>query len=102
MPVVTNVEDLRQLAKKRVAKAIFDYVDRGSYDEATLRANRADLEALTLRKSVPIDVGRRSLHTTLVSQDATMAVAMATTGLTRLNWADGEMDTARDDERYGV
>src|SRR5437763_288749 len=50
MPVVTNVEDLRQLAKKRVAKAIFDYVDRGSYDEATLRANRADLELLTLRQ----------------------------------------------------
>jgi len=46
MPVVTNVDDLRALAKKRVARAIFDYVDRGSYDEQTLRANRADLEAL--------------------------------------------------------
>src|SRR6267378_1154204 len=102
MPVVTNVEDLRQLAKKRVAKAIFDYVDRGSYDEATLRANRADLEALTLRQRVAIDVDRRSLRTTLVGQDATMPVAIAPTGLTGLNWADGEMLGARAAERFGV
>jgi len=102
MPVVTNVEDLRQLAKRRVAKAIFDYVDRGSYDEATLRANRADLEALTLRQRVAIDVDRRSLRTTLVGHDATMPVAIAPTGLTGLNWADGEMLGARAAERFGV
>src|SRR2546421_249387 len=102
MPVVTNVEDLRQLAKKRVAKAIFDYVDRGSYDEATLRANRADLEALTLRQRVAIDVDRRSLRTTMVGQDVTMPVALAPTGLTGLNWADGEMLAARAAERFGV
>src|SRR2546422_4317936 len=102
MPVVTNVEDLRQLAKKRVAKAIFDYVDRGSYNEATLRANRADLEALTLRQRVAIDVDRRSLRTTLVGHDATMPVAIAPTGLTGLNWADGEMLGARAAERFGV
>src|SRR2546426_357168 len=102
MPVVTNVEDLRQLAKRRVAKAIFDYVDRGSYNEATLRANRADLEALTLRQRVAIDVDRRSLRTTLVGHDATMPVAIAPTGLTGLNWADGEMLGARAAERFGV
>src|SRR5436189_1765389 len=102
MPVVTNVEDLRQLAKRRVAKAIFDYVDRGSYDEVTLRANRADLEALTLRQRVAIDVDRRSLRTTLVGHDATMPVAIAPTGLTGLNWGDGEMLGARAAERFGV
>src|SRR5260370_20849018 len=102
MPVVTNVEDLRQLAKKRVAKAIFDYVDRGSYDEATLRANRADLELLTLRQRVAIDVDRRSLRTTMVGQDVTMPVALAPTGLTGLKWADGEMLAARAAERFGV
>src|SRR6267143_2172287 len=102
MPVVTNVEDLRQLAKKRVAKAIFDYVDRGSYDEATLRANRADLELLTLRQRVAIDVDRRSLRTTLVGHDVTMPVAIAPTGLAGLNWADGEMLGARAAERFGV
>jgi L-lactate dehydrogenase (cytochrome) len=54
MPVVTCVEDLRQMARKRVAKAVFDYVERGSYDEQTLRANRADLEALHFRQRVAI------------------------------------------------
>src|SRR5437667_8691966 len=75
MPVVTNVEDLRQLAKKRVAKAIFDYVDRGSYDEATLRANRADLEALTLRQRVAIDVEDRK-STRLNSSHITSSYAV--------------------------
>ena len=63
MPVVTCVEDLRELSRKRVARAIFDYVDRGSYSEGTLRANRADLESLALRQRVGIDVDRRSLRT---------------------------------------
>src|SRR2546423_4292574 len=102
MPVVTNVEDLRQLEKERVAKAIFDYVDRGSYDEATLRANRADLELLTLRQRVAIDVDRRSLRTTLVGHEVTRPVALAPTGLTGLTWADGEMLAARAAERFGV
>ena len=52
MPVVTNIADLREMARKRVAKAVFDYVDRGSYDERTLLANRADLEALVFRQRV--------------------------------------------------
>ena len=60
MSVVTCIEDLRQLSRRRIAKAIFDYVDRGSYGEYTLRANRQDLEALTLRQRVAIDVDRRS------------------------------------------
>jgi L-lactate dehydrogenase (cytochrome) len=102
MPVVTNVEDLRELAKRRIAKAIFDYVDRGSYSEATLRANRADLESLTLRQRVAIDVDRRSTRTTMLGQDVAMPVALAPTGLTGLNWADGEMLAARAAERFGV
>src|SRR3970282_109606 len=65
MPVVTNIEDLRQLAKKRVAKAVFEYVDRGAYDEATLRANRADLDALKFRQRVGIDVEPRSTRSTM-------------------------------------
>ena len=102
MAAVTCIEDLRQLARRRVAKAIFDYVDRGSYSEATLRANRADLEALTLRQRVAIDVDRRSTRTTLIGQDVSMPVALAPTGLTGLSWADGEMLAARAAERFGV
>jgi L-lactate dehydrogenase (cytochrome) len=102
MPVVTCIEDLRQLAKKRVARAIFDYVDCGSYAECTLRANRADLESLALRQRVGIDVDRRSTSVTMVGQEARMPVALAPTGLTGLNWADGEILAARAAERFGV
>ena len=59
MRVVTCIEDLRQMARKRVARAIFEYVDRGSYDEATLAANREDLDALKFRQRVAIDVDRQ-------------------------------------------
>ena len=102
MPVVTCVEDLRQMARKRVAKAIFDYVERGSYDEQTLRANRADLEALHFRQRVAIDVDKRSTRTTMAGQEVTMPVAIAPVGLTGLNWADGEMLGARAAEKFGI
>ena len=102
MTVVTNIADLRNMARKRVAKAVFDYVDRGSYDEQTLRANRADLEALVFRQRVGIDVDRRSMRTTMAGQDVAMPVAIAPVGLTGLNWADGEMLGARAAERFGI
>jgi L-lactate dehydrogenase (cytochrome) len=102
MPVVTCIDDLRSIAKRRVARAIFDYVDCGSYAESTLRANRADLEGLTLRQRVGIDVDRRSTRTTMAGQDVAMPVALAPTGLTGLNWADGEILAARAAERFGV
>ena len=102
MPVVTCIEDLRRIAERRVAKAIFDYVSRGSYSEETLRANRADLEAVHLRQRVAIDVDKRSTKTTLVGQDVAMPVAIAPVGLTGLNWADGEILGARAAARFGV
>src|SRR3954467_2367055 len=102
MPVVTCIEDLREMSKRRIAKAIFDYVDRGSYGEYTLRANRADLESLTLRQRVAVDVDRRSTRTTLLGQDVSMPLALAPVGLTGLNWANGEMLAARAAERFGI
>jgi len=102
MPVVTNIADLREMARKRVAKAVFDYVDRGSYDEATLRANRADLDALHFRQRVAINVDQRSTRSTMAGQEVTMPVAIAPVGLTGLNWADGEMLGARAAEKFGI
>jgi len=102
MPVITCIEDLRQISRRRIAKAIFDYVDRGSYGEYTLRANRADLEALTLRQRVAVDVDRRSTRSTMLGQEVSMPVALAPVGLTGLNWANGEMLAARAAERFGV
>ncbi len=102
MPVITNIEDLRQMAERRVARAIFDYVSRGSYDEVTLRANRDDVEALKLRQRVAIDVDNRSTRTTMVGQDVCMPVGIAPVGLTGLNWADGEILGARAAAKFGV
>jgi L-lactate dehydrogenase (cytochrome) len=102
MPVITNIEDLRQIAERRVARAIYDYVSRGSYDEVTLRANREDVEALKLRQRVAIDVDKRSTRTTLVGQEVTMPVGIAPVGLTGLNWADGEILGARAAAKFGV
>ena len=102
MPVVTNIDDLRRLAQRRVAKAVFDYVDRGSYDEQTLRANRADLEALRFRQRVAINVERRSTRSTMIGEEVAIPVAIAPVGLTGLNWADGEILGARAAEKFGI
>ena len=102
MPVITNIADLRLIAKKRVAKAIFDYVDRGSYDESTLRANASDLDALKFRQRVAINVDNRSTASKMIGNDVTMPVAIAPTGLTGLNWANGEMLGARAAEHFGI
>jgi len=102
MPVITCIEDLRQMAKRRVARAVFEYVDRGSYDESTLHANKADLGALKFRQRVGIDVDQRSTRSTMLGQEVAMPVAIAPVGLTGLNWADGEMLGARAAEKFGV
>ena len=102
MPVVTNVEDLREMARRRVAKAVFDYVDRGSYDEQTLRANRADLDSLHFRQRVGINVDNRTTRSTMAGQEVAMPVAIAPVGLTGLNWADGEILGARAAEQFGI
>src|SRR5690242_20779349 len=95
MAVVTCIDDLREMSKKRVARAIFEYVDRGSYSECTLHANRAELEAIGLRQRVGIDVDRRSTKVSLLGKEATMPVALAPVGLLGLNWANGEILAAR-------
>lgn len=102
MPVITSIADLREMARRRVAKAIFDYVDRGSYEEETLRANQADFASVRLRQRVAIDVSGRSTRARLLGEEAAMPVALAPVGLTGLNWADGEILAARAAERFGV
>ncbi len=102
MTPITCNEDLRQLAMRRAPRAIFDYVDRGSYDEATLRDNRAALDALKLRQRVMIDVDRRSLDSTMVGQPVAMPVGLAPTGLAGILHADGEILAARAARAFGV
>ena len=102
MPIITCVEDLRLLAKKRVPKAFYDYADSGSYTESTYHANSADLAAIKLRQRVAIDVDNRTTRTTMIGQDVTMPVAIAPTGLTGMQWANGEMLGAIAAEKFGV
>jgi L-lactate dehydrogenase (cytochrome) len=102
MPPVTHIEDLRRIARRRIPRAIFDYADRGSYDEASLRANREDLAALKLRQRVMIDVSERSTATTMLGEPVTMPVGIAPTGLTGLFHADGEILGCRAAHAFGV
>ena len=102
MAAITHIQDLRALAKRRVARAIFDYVDRGSYDELTLHANRSDFDALRLRQRVMIDVAQRNLATTMVGQPVSMPVGLAPTGLTGIMHGDGEIHAARAAQKAGV
>ena len=102
MPVITCVEDLRLLAKNRVPKAFYDYADSGSYTESTYKANTNDLAAIRLRQRVAINVENRSTRTTMVGQEVTMPVAIAPTGLTGMQWANGEMLGAIAAEKFGV
>ncbi|WP_211441587.1 alpha-hydroxy acid oxidase [Collimonas humicola] len=102
MPVITCVEDLRLLAKKRVPKAFYDYADSGSYTESTYRANSTDLAALKLRQRVAINVDQRSTRSTMIGEEVAMPVAIAPTGLTGMQWANGEMLGAIAAEKFGI
>jgi L-lactate dehydrogenase (cytochrome) len=102
MPVITNIEDLRQLARRRVPRALFDYVDRGSYDEISYRANSSELKAIRFRQRVLIDAANRSLATTMLGEKVSMPVAISPTGLTGLLRGDGEILAARAAEAAGI
>ena len=102
MPIVTNIEDLRRIARRKIPRAIYDYVERGSYDELTLNANRAELDAIRLRQRVLIDVSKVELATSMLGETVSMPVAIAPTGLTGLVHGDGEMMAARAAEAAGV
>jgi L-lactate dehydrogenase (cytochrome) len=100
--VILSIEDLRARARRRIPRAIFDYADGGSYQETTLRANTADLDALELRPRVMIDVSDIKLATTLAGAGASMPLAIAPTGLCGLYHADGEILGARAAAAFGI
>lgn len=99
---VTNIADLRALARRRVPRAFFEYADRGSYDEATLHENRRALDRLQLRQRVMQDVDKRSLATTIIGSPVSMPLAIAPTGLTGLQHGSGEIHGARAAAQAGI
>lgn len=102
MPIINSVADLRELARKRVPRAIFEYADRGAYDELTLARNRRDLDALALRQRVMVDLSKLSLATTVLGEQWSMPLSIAPTGLTGLFHRNGEMEGARAAHAAGV
>jgi isopentenyl diphosphate isomerase/L-lactate dehydrogenase-like FMN-dependent dehydrogenase len=102
MPVITNIEDLRVLAEKRVPRMFYDYADSGSWTEGTYRANEADFHKIKLRQRVAVNMENRTTATKMVGLDVKMPVAIAPVGLTGMQSADGEIKAARAAEKFGI
>jgi len=102
MSVVTSIEDLRILAKRRVPRMFYDYADSGSWTEGTYRANTTDFAKIKLRQRVAVDMRNRSLATEMIGQPVSMPVALAPTGLTGMQHADGEILAARAANKAGI
>ncbi|SMP78137.1 alpha-hydroxy acid oxidase [Noviherbaspirillum suwonense] len=102
MGVITNIEDLRILAERRVPRMFYDYADSGSWTESTYRANSDDFAKIKLRQRVAVNMENRSLASTMVGLPVAMPVAIAPTGLTGMQHADGEILAAKAAEKFGV
>ncbi|MEO6292920.1 MAG: alpha-hydroxy acid oxidase [Burkholderiaceae bacterium] len=102
MTVITTIEDLRVLAKKRVPRMFYDYADSGSWTESTYRANSDDFQTIKLRQRVAVNMENRSTATKMVGVDAKMPVAIAPVGLTGMQSADGEIKAAKAAEKFGI
>jgi L-lactate dehydrogenase (cytochrome) len=102
MKHITCIEDLRALHKRRVPKAFFDYADRGSYAEETLRANRDDLQQIKFRQRILVDVSKRDLKTTILGEPAAMPLILAPVGLLGMQHGDGEIHACRAAQAAGI
>jgi len=102
MPVITNIEDLRVLAQKRVPRMFYDYTDSGSWTESTYRANESDFGKILLRQRVAVNMDNRSTATTMAGTPVKMPLALAPVGLLGMQHADGEILCAKAAEKFGV
>lgn len=99
---ITEIEDLRRVAERKVPRMFYDYVDSGSWTETTYRNNETDFDRIKLRQRVLVDMDNRSLATSMIGEPVKMPVAIAPTGFTGMMWADGEIHAARAAEKFGV
>ncbi|MCS4509445.1 alpha-hydroxy-acid oxidizing protein [Xylophilus ampelinus] len=99
---ITCIEDLRRVARRRVPKMFYDYADSGAWTERTYRANESDFQKILLRQRVAVNMENRSTRTTMVGQEVAMPVAIAPTGLTGMQHADGEILGARAAKAFGI
>ena len=101
-PVITCIDDLKKLARRRVPRMFYDYADSGSWTESTYRANEDDFKQIKFRQRVAINMEHRSIASKMIGEEVAMPVAIAPTGLTGMQHADGEILAARAAERFGV
>jgi L-lactate dehydrogenase (cytochrome) len=102
MPVITHIEELRQLAERRVPRMFYDYADSGAWTESTYRANESDFQKIKFRQRVAVNMEGRSTASTMIGQKVAMPVAIAPTGLTGMQHADGEILAARAARKFGI
>jgi L-lactate dehydrogenase (cytochrome) len=102
MSVINSIADLRELARRRIPRAIFDYADRGAFDEVTIERNRRDLQSLQFRQRVMRDISQTSLATTLIGEPASIPLAIGPTGSCGLFYGDGEIHGCRAAQAFGI
>lgn len=102
MALISTIEDMRQLAQKRVPKMFYDYADSGSWTEGTYRANESDFGRIKFRQRVAVDMSNRTTATKMIGQDVAMPAAIAPTGLTGMQHADGEILAAQAAAEFGI
>ncbi len=102
MPVITCIDDLKRIYRRRVPKMFYDYAESGSWTEQTFRDNVTDFAEIRLRQRIAVDMTGRSTRTAMIGQDVAMPVALAPVGLTGMQHADGEIKAARAAAKFGV
>ena len=102
MPVITTIDDLKKIYRRRVPRMFYDYAESGSWTEQTFRENTSDFDQIRLRQKVAVDMSGRSTASEMIGHDVSMPVALAPVGLTGMQHADGEMKAARAAEKFGV
>ena len=102
MPVITEIEDLKRLYKRRVPKMFYDYAESGSWTEQTFRENSSDFDLIRLRQRIAVDMAGRTTKSKMIGEDVAMPVALAPVGLTGMQHADGEILAAKAAEKFGV
>ncbi len=102
MPVITNIDDLKRIYRRRVPRMFYDYAESGSWTEQTFRDNSSDFDLIRLRQRVAVDMSNRSTASRMIGQDVAMPVALAPVGLTGMQHADGEIKAARAAQAFGV
>jgi L-lactate dehydrogenase (cytochrome) len=102
MKAFPSIEDLRQRARRRVPKMFFDYAEAGSYNQETLRANRADFERIKLRQRILVDVDKRDTSTTIMGEQVALPFALAPIGLGGMMYGDGEILACRAAQTAGI